>query len=147
MVGPMVPITDGTMLGCGADLDIPDDPRKPPRRRDVNAAHFRAFKTCMDKGFEQFFGAIGDDQIHLWLLCTHPSFRRRGAGSRLCKWGLVCPSPQARDVGAHAVKLRRLALFKAPMGYPNPYWALFVRLPKLEILVLMLPRGLDAACP
>ncbi len=76
------------MAAVFADLGIPDDPHQPPRRRDANAAHFRAFKSCMDSGFDRFFGAVGDDQIHLWLLCTDPKFRRRGAGSRLCRWGI-----------------------------------------------------------
>lgn len=27
-------------------------------------------------------------QWHLWVLCTLPAFRGRGAATRLCKWGL-----------------------------------------------------------
>lgn len=42
----------------------------------------------MEKNFQIFFGQYGKKQIHLWLLCTHPAFRRRGAATRLCRWGL-----------------------------------------------------------
>lgn len=70
------------------DLGVPDDPRKPVLRRDVDAANFREFKKAMSQGFTKFFGKYGDGQLHLWLLCTHPSFRRRGAATRLCEWGL-----------------------------------------------------------
>lgn len=42
----------------------------------------------MDAAFTKYFAQYGNQQIHLWLLCTHPSFRRRGAGTRLCEWGL-----------------------------------------------------------
>lgn len=34
---------------------------------------------------KHFFKYLGR-QYHLWLLVTHPDFRRRGAGSRLCNW-------------------------------------------------------------
>lgn len=42
----------------------------------------------MDAAFEKYFSQHGEDQVHLWLLCTHPSFRRRGAATLLCGWGL-----------------------------------------------------------
>ncbi|OTA57912.1 acyl-CoA N-acyltransferase [Hypoxylon sp. EC38] len=72
----------------GSDLGVPDDPKEPTRRRDANASHFRKFKQQMHEEFDAHFGQYGDDQIHLWLLATHPDFRRRGAGTRLCRWGL-----------------------------------------------------------
>ncbi|KAI1135827.1 acyl-CoA N-acyltransferase [Hypoxylon sp. FL0543] len=72
----------------GSDLGVPDDPNQQARRRDVNASHFRKFKQQMCEEFDAYFGKYGDDQIHLWLLATRPGFRRRGAGTRLCRWGL-----------------------------------------------------------
>ncbi|KAI1769912.1 acyl-CoA N-acyltransferase [Hypoxylon cercidicola] len=72
----------------GGDLGVPDNPLEEPRRHDVNATHFREFKKTMSQYFDTHFGKYGDSQIHLWLLATHPHFRRRGAGTRLCRWGL-----------------------------------------------------------
>ncbi|KAI1106394.1 acyl-CoA N-acyltransferase [Jackrogersella minutella] len=71
----------------GSGLGVPDDPNEQCQRRDVNPVHFRKFKERMGEAFERYFGAYGKDQIHLWLLATHPDFRRRGAGTRLCQWG------------------------------------------------------------
>jgi GNAT superfamily N-acetyltransferase len=42
----------------------------------------------MDEGFDCFFSEYGKKQMHLWLLATHPDYRRRGAGTMLCRWGL-----------------------------------------------------------
>lgn len=60
----------------------------------------------MDTEFDTYFSRYGDDQIHLWLLCTIPSFRRRGAGTRLCRWGLDL----AQSRSAHVTVLA------SPMG-------------------------------
>ncbi|KAI0834246.1 acyl-CoA N-acyltransferase [Hypoxylon sp. FL0890] len=79
----------------GSDLGIPDDPKEQPQRRDANASHFRKFKQQMNAEFDSYFGKYGDNQIHLWLLATHPDFRRRGAGTRLCRWGLERASRQS----------------------------------------------------
>ncbi|ORY67026.1 uncharacterized protein BCR38DRAFT_364158 [Pseudomassariella vexata] len=84
-----------TTIHQGGDLGIPDDPQAKPRRKDANPAHFRQFKKTMDEGFQQYLRRYGDNQIHLWLLCTHPSFRRRGAATRLCRWGVERASLQS----------------------------------------------------
>ena len=47
-----------------------------------------AFADTLAKGFTKYFSTYGAKQIHLWLLVTHPDYRRRGAGTILCKWGL-----------------------------------------------------------
>ncbi|KAK3686250.1 acyl-CoA N-acyltransferase [Podospora appendiculata] len=91
----------------GGDLGVPDDRSLEPRRRDVNAAHFREFKDRMDEGFAKYFSKHGSDQIHLWLLCTRPAFRRRGAGTSLCQWGL--------DYAARA-GVRHATVLASPMG-------------------------------
>ncbi|KAI2602325.1 acyl-CoA N-acyltransferase [Hypoxylon sp. NC1633] len=90
----------------GSDLGVPDDLQEEPRRRDVNALHFREFKRRMNDAFDFYFGQYGDGQIHLWLLATLPDFRRRGAGTRLCRWGLE----QASQRLLHATVLA------SPMG-------------------------------
>jgi GNAT superfamily N-acetyltransferase len=38
--------------------------------------------------FNQYFAKYGNSQIHLWLIVTHPDFRRRGLGTMLTTWGL-----------------------------------------------------------
>lgn len=70
------------------DLGIPDDESRAPRRRDANPVHFREFARRMSEGFDRYFGSLGSNQVHLWLLCTRPAFRRRGAGTQLCQWGI-----------------------------------------------------------
>ncbi|KAI1456476.1 acyl-CoA N-acyltransferase [Annulohypoxylon moriforme] len=90
----------------GSDLGIPDDPEERCRRKDANPIHFRKFKERMDEAFELYFSEYGTDQIHLWLLATRPAFRRRGAGTRLCRWGLerasknsICTTVLASPMG------------------------------------------------
>lgn len=41
----------------------------------------------MSRGFDAFFSKYGKEQLHLWMLFTHPDFRRRGLGTMLCDWG------------------------------------------------------------
>ncbi|KAL8834336.1 MAG: hypothetical protein Q9170_003790 [Blastenia crenularia] len=57
-------------------------------RRDANPAHMEEFARALDNAFIQYFDRYGGNQIHLWLLTTHPKFRRLGAGRMLCNWGL-----------------------------------------------------------
>ncbi|KAF2746991.1 acyl-CoA N-acyltransferase [Sporormia fimetaria CBS 119925] len=57
-------------------------------RRDVNREHFKEFEKSLGRAFQYYFGAYGARQYHLWLLTTHPGFRRRGAGTMLCQWGM-----------------------------------------------------------
>lgn len=47
----------------------------------------RAYAKTMARGFEKYFAKYGKEQVHLWMLITHPNFRRRGAGTMLCDWG------------------------------------------------------------
>jgi ribosomal protein S18 acetylase RimI-like enzyme len=48
----------------------------------------REYARALSTGFDRFFASYGNDQVHLWLLTTDPDFRRRGAGTMLCNWGL-----------------------------------------------------------
>ncbi|KAI0384708.1 acyl-CoA N-acyltransferase [Hypomontagnella monticulosa] len=95
----------------GSDLGVPDDPEEEPRRKDVNAMHFREFKCQMNKALGTYFGGYGEDQIHLWLLATRPAFRHRGAGTRLCRWGLERASQSSRYTTVLASPMGR-ALYK-----------------------------------
>lgn len=47
----------------------------------------RAYSETMSAAFKKYFSIYGNEQLSLEWLVTHPSFRRRGAGTKLCKWG------------------------------------------------------------
>src|SRR5438067_1939783 len=57
------------------------------KRRDANKAHMKVFAETLDNSFAKHFAPYGKEQIHLWLLATHPNFRRCRAGTMLCNWG------------------------------------------------------------
>ncbi|KAH6628912.1 acyl-CoA N-acyltransferase [Chaetomium tenue] len=57
-------------------------------RRDANREHMVAYGEAMTENFDKFFARYGEEQLHLWMLITHPDFRRRGAGTQLCNWGV-----------------------------------------------------------
>lgn len=49
----------------------------------------KAFTDAMEVAHHQYFSDVyGADHIHLRILATHPDYRRRGAGAKLCKWGI-----------------------------------------------------------
>ncbi|KAI1122725.1 acyl-CoA N-acyltransferase [Nemania abortiva] len=56
-------------------------------RRDANAQHMRVYAAAISRGFKNYLARYGSEQLHLWMLMTHPDFRRRGAGTMLCNWG------------------------------------------------------------
>jgi ribosomal protein S18 acetylase RimI-like enzyme len=47
----------------------------------------KEFADSLGRRFQEYFAKYGNEQVHLWLLATHPDFRRRGAGTMLCNWG------------------------------------------------------------
>ncbi|KAI8626342.1 hypothetical protein F5Y19DRAFT_227121 [Xylariaceae sp. FL1651] len=57
-------------------------------RRDANPEHVKEFARTLDAAFQKYFSGYAEQQFNLWLLTTHPSFRRRGAGSMLTRWGM-----------------------------------------------------------
>jgi ribosomal protein S18 acetylase RimI-like enzyme len=57
-------------------------------RRDANREHMVAYGEAMTRSFDKSFARYGERQLHLWMLITHPDFRRRGAGTQLCNWGV-----------------------------------------------------------
>jgi GNAT superfamily N-acetyltransferase len=75
-------------------------------RRDVNKSHFIAFANATGGAFQQYFAKYAENQIHLWLLVTHPDFRRRGVGTMLTDWG----------INAAREKSWPVTIFASPMG-------------------------------
>lgn len=67
----------------------------------------RAYAKAMADGFEEYFEKYGEDQLNLWMLYTIPEYRRRGAGTMLCQWGLK---------EAIARGNRALTVMASPMG-------------------------------
>lgn len=48
-----------------------------------------AFTKAMKVAHHQYFNDVyGTDHIHLKIMATHPDYRRRGAGTKLCNWGI-----------------------------------------------------------
>ncbi|RYP73977.1 hypothetical protein DL771_003288 [Monosporascus sp. 5C6A] len=78
----------------GSDLGVPDNPNGKVIRRDVNPTRYRQWKKQIVAGFEEYLGKYGTEQLHLWVLCTLPAFRGRGAATGLCRWGLERASRQ-----------------------------------------------------
>lgn len=49
----------------------------------------KAFTDAMEVAHRQYFTDVhGADHIHLRILATHPDYWRRGAGTKLCNWGI-----------------------------------------------------------
>ncbi|KAI0162420.1 hypothetical protein BJ166DRAFT_267942 [Pestalotiopsis sp. NC0098] len=46
------------------------------------------FANKLSTAFDTHFAKYAGDQVHLWLLTTHPDYRRRGAARALCCWGM-----------------------------------------------------------
>jgi ribosomal protein S18 acetylase RimI-like enzyme len=82
-------------------------------RRDANREHMEAYGKAMARSFDRFFARHGGEQLHLWMLITHPDFRRRGVGTQLCNRGAedsarrggwiltVMASPMGKDLYEH----------------------------------------------
>jgi ribosomal protein S18 acetylase RimI-like enzyme len=47
----------------------------------------KVYAQAMARSFLSHFAKYGKEQLRLWMLITHPEFRRRGAGTMLCDWG------------------------------------------------------------
>lgn len=56
-------------------------------RRDANPEHMRAYSQTVSAACTKYLSIYGNQQLSLEWLITHPSFRRRGAGTKLCRWG------------------------------------------------------------
>lgn len=65
------------------------NPPNTERRRDAHPRRMEAFTDAMEVAHRRYFSDIyGADHIHLKILATHPDYRRRGAGTKLCNWGI-----------------------------------------------------------
>lgn len=67
----------------------------------------RVYAEAMSRSFQSHFAKYGKEQLRLWMLFTHPDFRRRGAGTMLCNWG----EEESEERGAWI-----LTLEASPMG-------------------------------
>ena len=88
-------------------------PPAPATRRDAKAHHIQTYTTAMEKAKERYFkDGHSERQLTLQVLGTHPKYRRRGAATVLCKWGLglaterdlivlVFASPMGRELYDH----------------------------------------------
>lgn len=83
-----------------------DQDHRINERRDANPMHMEAYTSTLQSEFKRYFIPVGREQVPLWALYTHPDFRRRGAGTMICKWGIK----QAVDTNRH------LTLCATPMG-------------------------------
>ena len=76
-------------------------------RRDADRKHMQAFEDALDVAKATCFNAkYGHNQLHLLILATHPEYQRRGAGTRLCRWGMQLAMDRKIPV----------TLFSSPMG-------------------------------
>ncbi|KAK6334550.1 hypothetical protein TWF730_003764 [Orbilia blumenaviensis] len=79
---------DNSIASRGGDLGLNE-------RRDVNKAHYTEYLATLERGRLEYFSKYGNEQYHLWLLVTHPDFRKRGAGTMLCRWGMEKATEQS----------------------------------------------------
>src|SRR5262245_49244105 len=67
----------------------------------------KAFDTALSTAKKRLFDAVyANNQVHLWVLGTHPDYQRRGFGTKQCLWGVAL----AKE------KLLAVTLFSSPMG-------------------------------
>ncbi|KAF8150320.1 acyl-CoA N-acyltransferase [Mycena galopus ATCC 62051] len=57
-------------------------------RRDANPARLREFRRVLAAASKAYFGRYAEQHLYLAFIATHPDFRRRGAASLLCRWGM-----------------------------------------------------------
>jgi ribosomal protein S18 acetylase RimI-like enzyme len=77
-------------------------------RRDANPKHMRVYNAAMGRCFDEFLESYGVHQLNLWMLITHPDFRRRGAGTLLCNWGEEEAAKRQWDLTVMASPMGRL---------------------------------------
>ncbi len=75
-------------------------------RRDANKKHCLVYNEVIATCFKKYFQKYKEKQIHLWIVVTHPDFRRRGAGTMLTSWGIEAAEERDWPV----------TVFASPMG-------------------------------
>lgn len=83
-------------------------PKPPADRRDSDPLHMTAYRVASEIAKEQYFDKmLGDKQLELAQLATHPDYSRRGAASALLKWGIKVSRKEEWPI----------TLFAGPQGY------------------------------
>ncbi|KAA8904882.1 acyl-CoA N-acyltransferase [Sphaerosporella brunnea] len=72
------------------------------QRRDVDPLRFTEFLRVMGSVHERYWEKDYAENFHLELLCTHPDFRRRGAGTLLIRWGIELGRKEDASVGVES---------------------------------------------
>lgn len=106
---PQIPFYDTcTTLVCCLLLTLTDS--GIDERKDANWAHMKEFESTLGKALTQFFGEYGEKQVHLWLLVTHPDYRRRGAATMLCHWGFEKAKEKSWVLTVWPVRVRNYSM-------------------------------------
>lgn len=94
-------------LPTGQCILVIINPPKSDSRRDAHPKRMEAFIDAMEVAHRRYFSDVHETgHIRLRILATHPDYRRRGAGTKLCNWGI--------DL---AVKNQTyISVFASPMG-------------------------------
>ncbi|KAL1842471.1 hypothetical protein VTJ49DRAFT_5208 [Mycothermus thermophilus] len=105
-----IAVEDGLGTGLPAEPSSPTSSTFPSAPTTIgHATRQAAFRATLAeqraKLFDNRYRSLGG-HVFLRLLVTHPSWRRRGAGTALAKWGVE----RAREMGVHAT------VFASPMG-------------------------------
>ena len=101
-------LTQPRFLGCStvsrhSNMDEDDC----ANRRDASPRRMQAFEQSLKTAKMDFFDCrYGHNQLHLLILGTLPKYRRQGAGTRLCEWGMQIGRERNLPV----------TLFGSPMG-------------------------------
>lgn len=77
-------------------------------RDDANRRHCEKYNEVVAECFQKYFAKYAESQIHLWLIVTHPDFRRRGAGTMLMNWGLDAAKEKGLPITVFASPMGRL---------------------------------------
>jgi ribosomal protein S18 acetylase RimI-like enzyme len=74
--------------------------------------HMKVYTEASPRSWDKYFAGYGNTLLNLWMLVTHPDFRRRGAGTMVCNWGqteaikngsilIVMASPMEKSLPEH----------------------------------------------
>lgn len=76
-------------------------------RRDANVQRIKAFTDTIVNAKKKWFDDVyGGKKLHLRILCTHPDYQGRGAGTKHCRWGMDLAKESKVPI----------TLFSSPMG-------------------------------
>lgn len=78
------------------------------QRQDADRRHMLEFANTLSDAFEEHFAKYAGNQVHLWLLTTHPDYRHRGAGTALCRWGMQLAQQKGQPVTVLASRMGQM---------------------------------------